>query len=310
MAELPPVPNLDPDSPKDDAPAVSPPEGGAGTAKGPAPAKVPTQRSMPPISDQSSAPEESSAPKVVPTPIGPPSETSEDGDDNSENAVQDSVEEVLQQTSAQTLQLSHLEDILNALNQTLGDLQDEMHAGFAEIRAVTEATAEGQPRQAGRESLTVRFDFVEEQAIQANKRQSLLTMIAIGQAVLLVIVLIVILATSGNKSTTTLPASVAPKSDPEITEIKNRRPTKHASRRNEGGGAEPPAIAECPTGSRHCTPTPWYATGTTAWESLLSQVLRADWGPSSHCSCRKIRRSMRSGWLPAAASASSTSHNA
>jgi hypothetical protein len=128
---------------------------------------------------------------------------------NGESAVQDSVEEVLQQTSAQTLQLSHLEDILHALNQTLTDLQDEMHAGFAEVRAVAESTADQSGSRStdasAKDDLSERLGFVEEQALQANKRQSLLTIIAIAQAILLVAVLIAVIATSGPKPATDLP---------------------------------------------------------------------------------------------------------
>jgi hypothetical protein len=125
------------------------------------------------------------------------------------DAVEDSVEEVLQQTSAQTLQLSRLEDNLAALNQTLTDLQEEMHAGFAEIRAISESAANREGERAtqiaGGESMTQRLDFVEAQAISTNNRQRLITALAIGQGLLLIMLLILVLADMRGGPTTEIP---------------------------------------------------------------------------------------------------------
>lgn len=238
MAELPAPPSLDLDgkAPEDAAaaetPATAPPEPVPVPAPNPSPTPVPAPAPEPPAEAAASeqapsaadpaAPSKvgtqptpaASVPKAVPAPTKPPA---------LDGIVQDSVEEVLQQTSAQTLQLSHLEDILSALNQTLTDLQDEMHAGFAEIRAVTESVGSGEGMRrtevAGGESLTQRIEFVEEQAMQTNKKQGLLTALAIGQGVLLIILLIVVLVGMRSGPTTEIPDAnytTSSSHDPEI----------------------------------------------------------------------------------------------
>jgi hypothetical protein len=142
-----------------------------------------------------------------------------------EAGVQDSVEEVLQQTSEQTLRLSHLEDILQALNQTLTDLRDEMHAGFAELRVVTEGEGAGsRPTEATfGSSVTDRLDIVEEQVTQAARRQSVIIGVAVVQVVLLVIALLFV-ATSGPPTPSQelpagAPSYLSPDSGPAETKV-------------------------------------------------------------------------------------------
>ncbi len=144
MGGLPSVPNLDPNSPQgagesdppaptaeaaaqktDASPLPSPAPSGANVA--PEPAVAPAADPGAPIPKPGSAPSEA-APKPVPAPGAPPVNQSPESE---VGPVQDSVEEVLQQSADQALRLSHLEDILTALNQTLTDIRDEMHAGFA-----------------------------------------------------------------------------------------------------------------------------------------------------------------------------------
>jgi len=160
-------------------------------------------------------------PKAVPAPVQPPPSA----ELSRGSGVQDSVEEVLQQTSAQTLQLSHLEDVLAALNQTLTDLQDEMHAGFTEIRAVTESVGAGEGSRrteiAGGESFTQRIEFLEEQTVETNKKQGLVTILAIAQGVLLIILLVVVLAGMRRGPTTAIPdATYTTSSSSDEVEIK------------------------------------------------------------------------------------------
>ncbi|OGQ84175.1 MAG: hypothetical protein A2289_10610 [Deltaproteobacteria bacterium RIFOXYA12_FULL_58_15] len=201
---LPPVPNLDPNAPEDASePAAAPP---------PSPVlpepRVTIRQAVSPELTRIAIEQEASL--KIPSPENdPPVPTTapKKQERRETGGVVDSVEEVLQQSSEQTLRLAHLEDAVNALAQTFSDFQDEMHAGFAEVRAVTEATAAQQPvavGMSGRESLTERLDFVEEQASQGNKRQGLLTVLAILQTILLIAMLAIVLMAK-NKPTTELP---------------------------------------------------------------------------------------------------------
>ncbi len=181
MGGLPPVPNMDPN------PAPS-----AGEADLPAP-----------VGDV-----ETSAPKPVPAPRAPPSKEITEDDPA---PIQDSVEEVLHQSTDQALRLSHLEDILTEVNQTLTDIRDEMHAGFAEIRAVIEegGGAAGQrPTEATfQSSLTELLDVVEERAVQGNKRHVTLMVAAAVQAILLLVTLAVVLLTRDSDESSLPPPS-------------------------------------------------------------------------------------------------------
>src|SRR5213594_3179213 len=84
-------------------------------------------------------------------------------------AVQDSVEEVLQASSEQALRLSHLEDVLNTIQQSVADLREEMLSGLVELRAVSERQ---KPRtgEGTREILSDRLDGVEAHASRAGQR--------------------------------------------------------------------------------------------------------------------------------------------
>ncbi|MBI3179456.1 MAG: hypothetical protein HYZ27_07320 [Deltaproteobacteria bacterium] len=104
----------------------------------------------------------------------------------------DSVEEVLQAASEQALRLSHLEDLLKGVEQTVADLRDEMHAGFVELRVVGEKRA-AKPGEGTREILSDRLDGVEAQATRAGARTALLLGVAVIQAVLTAIVLFLVM---------------------------------------------------------------------------------------------------------------------
>jgi hypothetical protein len=189
----------------------------------PAPVAVPTRTPAPvavpagpPLENGVPGNTQSAAPNANPAPAKPSEPAVIAGD-----AVQDSVEEVLQQTSAQTLQLSRLEDIVATLNQTLTDLQDEMHAGFAEIRAISDSAARRPTEGAGGESMTQRLDFVEAQTVSTNSRQRLITALAIGQGLLLIILLVLVLADMRGEPTTEIPeATYTTESSSSVGEVK------------------------------------------------------------------------------------------
>ena len=199
MAELPSIPNLDPNTPQIDPESTSAPHTAGALAKTVTDPALRT-RLDPADRPGSIAADQASRPVTSPTkrpsdPPPPPAEPPE----ATPNDVQDSVEEVLQHTSAQTLKLSHLEDVLTALNRTLTDLQDEMHAGFSELRAVTEQSATnalGNRETAirgDREPATQNSELIEDQVLLVGKRQSLLLIIALVQALLLAVTLVAIL---------------------------------------------------------------------------------------------------------------------
>jgi hypothetical protein len=76
--------------------------------------------------------------------------------------VDESVAEMLAQSSEQTLQLVRMEDALSHLTETLDDLREEMHAGFAEIRALVSSA--GAVSNAPDPMLSARLDAIEESA--------------------------------------------------------------------------------------------------------------------------------------------------
>jgi hypothetical protein len=217
MAELPAVPNLDPNAPAVEPAPVTAPETPAPAHKA---VTDPVIRGRPAAaSDKGARPVAAPVkPPASPPPDGPPSE------------VQDSVEEVLQHTSAQTLKLSHLEDVLAALNRTLTDLQDEMHAGFSELRAVTEqsvANAVGGREtaiRADRAPAAQNLELIEEQVVMFGKRQNLVLIIGAVQALLLAVTLIAVLTSRPSApmpepiETTTPSAAVSPTPAPPIGE--------------------------------------------------------------------------------------------
>jgi hypothetical protein len=192
MPGLPEVPNLDPNAPPPVKTAFSMVVTDPALRIKAAPGEPPAAASEAAAAKARAAP----APeKTVVTPPAPPADTDDAAAAAPGSEVQDSVEEVLQHTSAQTLKLSHLEDVLAALNRTLGDLQDEMHAGFAELRAVLESSvtnALGNRETAIREKqpVTQSLEALEEQQLAVKKRQNLVLVIGALQALLLVVALV------------------------------------------------------------------------------------------------------------------------
>ncbi|MBI5508291.1 MAG: hypothetical protein HY903_06020 [Deltaproteobacteria bacterium] len=187
MPGLPDIPNLDPNAPPSPAPAAEP-----ATPAGPTPrSRTPTMPMDP--SHRPEIAEAAAGPRAVPAPIKRPAPPAPPGDDVlPPSEVQGSVEEVLQQASEQTLKLSHLEDVLGALNQTLTDFGDEMHAGFAEVRAAVETSIanaigkRGTEIKGGESTSAQHIESIEDQLVNAGKRQAILTVVALVQTLLLV----------------------------------------------------------------------------------------------------------------------------
>ncbi len=149
------------------------------------------------------------------------------------NEVQDSVEEVLQQSSAQALKLSHLEDLVATLTQNLNDVRDEMHAGFVDVRAATEQSVQGALRagsgslgEGHRPMLTQNMELLEEQLVGVVRKQTLLVTVGVIQTLLMAATLvgvIVVRATLLQAPPPPPPAppvqtEIAPTPDPVTTE--------------------------------------------------------------------------------------------
>lgn len=235
MGGLPPVPNLDPAaSPEQVEPAPAPAPVSAGpaaarSARGPPETPMPVPGAHAPPPPPAAVPgvdaEAAASPPAAPQPEPRLSAAPHGRASGGQSGVQDSVEEVLQQTSEQTLRLCHLEDTLEALKQELTDLSDEMHAGFSELRAVAEAQtgAATRPTEASiGSSVTERIDYIEDQVSQSVKRQTVIIGVAVTQAVLLVIALFLIATSGKSPQSKELPATAPSYLDSKPTGAGNR----------------------------------------------------------------------------------------
>jgi hypothetical protein len=112
------------------------------------------------------------------------------------------LDEVLEQSTELAVHITHIEELINALRSSHDDLREEMHAGFAEMRANTEAagadgkkeSVAGAEQELWRQGLNERLDLVEEQGRRAAAKGNLGVILAIAQTILIV-VLLALLAT-------------------------------------------------------------------------------------------------------------------
>ncbi|MEZ4270786.1 MAG: hypothetical protein R3C68_04950 [Myxococcota bacterium] len=98
----------------------------------------------------------------------------------------ESVDELLHQTAELTLRLLRMEEVLSALDSTLADVREEMHAGF--IQTSHQVAQPGQKTRKSN-SVVVRLSEIEHQATQVSTTQSRLSFLMVLQLVLLLFVL-------------------------------------------------------------------------------------------------------------------------
>ncbi len=109
------------------------------------------------------------------------------------DAQTDSIEEVLQQSSEQTLKLTHIDEGVRKLEQTVSDLGDTLQAGLLEVRNLaaqkpqTPAAIASGDDAAYRQAVIERLDQLEEHVSQANRKLGILTVLT-GVTVLLALV--------------------------------------------------------------------------------------------------------------------------
>jgi len=171
MAELPEIPNLDLGAPTAnhqvpaEAVAKKPPAPTAAKAPAKPAAKAPAEAVASPAPD-------------VPMEIKEP----------------EPLDEVLQQSTELAVHLAHLEELINGISSQHNDLQDEMHAGFAEMRAVAGSTTEidkkdkvaGAEQELWRQAMAERLDLVEENGRRVVSRATVGLMLAVVQSLLIV----------------------------------------------------------------------------------------------------------------------------
>jgi hypothetical protein len=77
------------------------------------------------------------------------------------DANQDSIEEVLQQSSEQTLKLTHIDEGVKELKQEVADLGDTLQAGLLEVRNLTASKASPAAQAASGDEVTYRQSVIE-----------------------------------------------------------------------------------------------------------------------------------------------------
>ncbi len=132
-------------------------------------------------------------------------------------AAVDPLEEVLEQSSQQTLKLSHLDEGLRTLHKAVDDLSETMQAGFVELRQVAaqkptapapafDSAALGLPSNLG-----ARLDELEVAVAAQGKKQGLLLgLVAVQLVVCLVLALVAFGVIKGGAQPEPPPPVVAP----------------------------------------------------------------------------------------------------
>jgi hypothetical protein len=111
------------------------------------------------------------------------------------DAHQDSIEEVLQQSSEQTLKLNHIDEAVKQLTQTVSDLGDTLQTGLLEVRNLaaqkpqTPAAIATGDDATYKQAVIERLDELERTAHASARKLMLFGVIVTVQLVLLLVVL-------------------------------------------------------------------------------------------------------------------------
>lgn len=164
MAELPPVPNLDLDI---DTDSFNEPTASRTRPAEPLAPKVSAQPAV------AARPAAQSVPREIPNePIVPPTPPMAE-------ILNDSVSEVLQQSTDQMLRLARLEEGIHHAKQAVNEAREETLSGLIELRSFTEQLLKTQPAPVVQPdpALAHRLEHVEEQANTVTGRVSTLTIL-------------------------------------------------------------------------------------------------------------------------------------
>lgn len=136
--------------------------------------------------------------------------------DTSDEPVEiiDPLDEVIQQISEQALRMSHLDETVRGVGQSVFDLNEAMQAGFAEVRARADTASASAAPPTG---LTERLDVIEEQQGRLASRQRwimLLLVLLLGAAGLLTAATLGLLRQLRDSDAPAAPVSVAAPATP------------------------------------------------------------------------------------------------